>query len=40
MSLTQIENEALKLTEQERATLAEHLLNGLGEDARDLNEER
>ncbi len=39
MSLAQIEDEALKLTEQERAILAEHLLNSLGDDIRDLNNE-
>ncbi|HPO17109.1 MAG TPA: addiction module protein [Candidatus Hydrogenedentes bacterium] len=40
MSLTQIEDEALKLTEQERAILAERLLDSLDGDSAGLNEER
>ena len=39
MSFTEIENEALRLTEQERAMLAEHLLASLDEGATGLNEE-
>jgi putative addiction module component (TIGR02574 family) len=40
MSPTQIENEALKLSARERACLAERLLESLGEDPQDLNEDR
>jgi putative addiction module component (TIGR02574 family) len=40
MVLTEIENAALQLTERERAVLAEHLLDSLGDDSTGLNEER
>jgi len=40
MSLTEIEDAALRLTERERAILAEHLLDSLGGDATSPNEER
>lgn len=38
MSLAEIEREALRLTERERATLAEHLLSSLGADTMEMNE--
>ena len=38
MSFTEIEHEALRLSEQERALLAEHLLSSLG-DGSGLNEQ-
>ena len=40
MSFTEIENEALRLSEQERALLAEHLLSSLGGEETGLNEKR
>jgi hypothetical protein len=40
MNFTEIENEALRLSEQERAILAEHLLSSLGGEETDLNEKR
>ena len=39
MSFAEIENEALQLSEQERARLAERLLSSLGENTTGLNEE-
>lgn len=39
MILTQVEQEALKLSEKERAVLAELLLCSLGDDTTGLNEE-
>lgn len=40
MVLAQIEQEALRLPEKERAVLAEHLLSSLGDEATAANEER
>ncbi len=39
MSFTEIENEALRLSERERVVLAERLLASLDDEPTDLNEE-